>query len=109
MDPFPPLGRTMEIGRRQCSYSPGDTPAHDCGEVATRHILWHPNGDNGLACDPHMAVARSHFVFADSHPVGPDCGMPGTEWSFDEKRCICSGEPATLVAACTASQPKGQP
>ncbi|MFF3928208.1 hypothetical protein [Streptomyces hirsutus] len=99
MDPFAPLGRTMDAGRQQCTYSPGDIPANDCGAQATWHILWAPNGDAGLACDPHMAEARHRFVFTDSHRVGPDCDMPGTAWSFDEKRCFHPGELVTVTAA----------
>ncbi|MFJ3984379.1 hypothetical protein [Streptomyces fungicidicus] len=105
MDPFAPLGRTMDAGRLQCSYSPGDLPANDCGAQATWHILWTPAGDAGLACDPHMATARHRFVFTDSHPVGVDCTMPGSAWSFDEKRCVCPGEPTALAAACVAGIP----
>lgn len=93
MDPFAPLGRVMETGRQQCTYSPGDTPSNDCGDTAAWHILWTPAGDAGLACDLHMATARQRFMFVDTHPVGPHCIMPGTAWSFDEKRCIDPGEP----------------
>ncbi|MFD5491565.1 hypothetical protein ACFWH4_01155 [Streptomyces sp. NPDC127091] len=99
MDPFAPLGRTMDVGSQHCTYSPGDIPANDCGETAAWHILWDPNGDAGLACGPHMGTARHRFVFVDVHRVGPDCNMPGTAWSFDEKRCIYPGEPDAIAAA----------
>lgn len=102
MDPFAPLGRTMDAGRQQCIYSPGDIPANDCSEAAAWHILWTPAGDAGLACDPHMTTARQRFMFIDSHHVSPDCNMPGTTWSFDEKRCLLPGAPAVATATETA-------
>jgi hypothetical protein len=98
MQPFAPLGRCLAHRGQTCSYSPGDTPDTDCPASATWHILWTADLDAGLACDPHMTVARERFVFVDSHHVGPDCAMPGAHWDFDSKRCVYPDEPAVETA-----------
>ncbi|MFC7909039.1 hypothetical protein [Streptomyces nigra] len=103
MQPFAPLGRVVVSRGQKCGHSPGDTEATDCPDDATWHILWTPEGDAGLACDPHMAVARERFVFVDSHPVGSDCGRPGAHWSLHNQRCVLPDEPAAQSAA--AEQP----
>ncbi|MGW3196273.1 hypothetical protein ACWDBD_17140 [Streptomyces sp. NPDC001118] len=93
-DPFAALGREMDTSRQLCTHSSHDTPDSDCGQTAAWHILWDTDLANGLSCNTHMATARSRFAFVDSHPVGPDCGMPGTSWDVDNKRCVYPGEPA---------------
>lgn len=98
MDPFAPLGRDVRLRGRKCGYSPGDVPATDCPADATWHIAWDTDLENGLACDEHMAVARTRYVFADAHRVGPDCQMPGALWDFDNKRCTCPDTTAELTA-----------
>lgn len=99
MQPFAPLGRDLAHRGQTCSYSPGDTDATDCPDKATWHIMWTAEGDVGLACDPHMDVARRRFVFADSHRIGADCAMPGAFWDFDNRRCIVPDEPAAKNTA----------
>lgn len=103
MQPFAPLGRDLAHRGQKCSHSPGDTEATDCPNDATWHIMWTTDGDVGLACDPHMAVARKRFAFVDSHRVSPDCGMPSARWDFENKRCFYPDEPA--VEAASAEQP----
>ncbi|MFE7727444.1 hypothetical protein ACFU5D_16815 [Streptomyces anthocyanicus] len=106
MQPFAPLGRDLAHRGQTCSYSPGDTDATDCPASATWHIMWTADGDVGLACDPHMAVARERFVFVDSHRIGPDCAMPGVLWDFDHQRCVYPDEPAVEAAAAGRAAPK---
>lgn len=98
MQPFAPLGRIVDSRHRKCGHSPGDNPGTDCPADATWHIMWNTDSEVGLACDPHMEVAR-RYVFLDSHRIGPDCDMPGTLWDFDEKRCVYPDEPAAETAA----------
>jgi len=98
MNLFPPLGRDVNTRGQHCGHSPADTPDTDCKNPATWHIMWTTDGDAGLACDQHITEAR-RFVFLDSHPVGPDCVMPGTHWDFDAKRCVVPGEPSVEAAA----------
>ncbi|MEW2402089.1 hypothetical protein [Streptomyces sp. NPDC046862] len=94
MDPFAPLGRFVDDQQRLCNYSPGDTPSADCGTEATWHVMWNVAAEVSFACDPHMDRARSRFVFVDSHPVGPDCGMPGALWDLEHQRCVYPDEAA---------------
>lgn len=99
-DLTPPIGRIVDTSRQPCGYSPGDTDATDCGTPATWHIAWDADLENGLACEPHMDMIRQRWVYVDRHPVGPVCGMPGSTWLFDEKRCVIEGlddQPAAAV------------
>ena len=102
MDPFAPLGRFIDDPQRTCNYSPGDTASADCGTEATWHVMWNVDAEVSFACDPHMAVARTRFVFVGAHPIGPDCGMPGTLWDLDENRCRYHDEPAGESAEVAA-------
>jgi len=103
MQPFAPLGRDVAHRGQKCGHSPADSAATDCTADATWHILWTADGDAGLACDPHAAVARQRFVFVDFHRVGPDCNMPGAWWDHDRRRCLYPDEKPTEHA--TAAQP----
>jgi hypothetical protein len=94
VDPFAPLGRFVDYRDQKCGYSPGDSEATDCPADATWHIMWNADRDTGMACDPHMATVRARFVFVGAHPIGPDCGMPGALWDFDDNRCVYPDEPA---------------
>jgi hypothetical protein len=87
-NPFAPLGRFISDPDRNCIYSPDDTPVSDCGMPATWHIMWNVEAEVSFACGPHMDKARRRFVFVDTHPVGPDCGMPGALWDLDNSRCV---------------------
>jgi hypothetical protein len=104
--PFAPLGREMDTSHQACTYSPGDLAANDCGVKATWHIAWDTKLENGLACDPHMAVVRARFVFVDSHRVGPACAMPGTAWDFDSKRCVYPSDPTLTEVRAAELRPK---
>jgi len=99
MQPFAPLGRDVRLRGRKCGHSPGDTPANDCQNDATWHIAWDTAMENGYACDPHMTVARAQYVFVAAHRIGPDCGMPGALWDFDNNRCTCPDEQPCLTTA----------
>jgi hypothetical protein len=99
VQPFAPLGRSINDSDRICIYSPGDTPASDCGTPATWHIMWNVEAEVSFACDPHMDVARRRFVFVGSHQLGPDCGMPGALWDLDGNRCVYPDEPVVETAA----------
>lgn len=97
--PFAPLGRFINDPERACTYSPGDTPAADCGKPATWHIMWNVDAEVSFACNPHMDQARSRYVFVDSHQLGPDCGMPNALWDLDNGRCVYPDEPDAATRA----------
>lgn len=105
MDPFAPLGRFINDQAQQCTYSPGDTPSADCGAPATWHILWNVDCEVSLACDQHMTVVHSRYVFVDSHRIGPDCAMPGALWDTAAKRCLYPDEPVSSTAAAELHTP----
>ena len=98
MNPFAPLGRFIDDPQRTCNYSPADSPSSDCGVDGTWHVMWNADAEVSFACDPHMAVARTRFVFVGAHPVGPDCGMPGALWDIEENRCRYPDETASKSA-----------
>lgn len=104
MNITPPIGRIMDTSAQPCGFSPGDTDATTCMEPATWHICWTATGENGLACDQHMATAKQ-FAYADRHPVGIDCAKPGSTWFFEEKRCACPGTETTDVVHAAVSLP----
>ena len=86
----PHLGRVLTNGDQRCGFSPDDTEATTCPQPAAWHICWGADMECGLSCETHMALAQA-FAYLDRHPVSPDCDMPGSEWSFDDKRCIVEG------------------
>lgn len=106
MQPFAPLGRSINDPDRTCIYSPGDTPANDCGTPATWHVMWNVEAEVSFACDPHMDVARHRFVFVDSHQLGPDCGMPSALWDLDENRCVYPDDQTVVVEHVVADLPE---
>lgn len=74
-------------------------PETACDAIATWHILWsatettaHGGAPATFECTTHMDQVKALFAYHDRHPVGPNCGMPGTWWSPAEQRC---GIPAT--------------
>lgn len=97
-NPPPSIGREVNASQQQCTFSPDNTPATDCGQPATWHILWNLDIDNSLACDQHMAFADWQHAYIDRHPVGPDCCMPDTVWLDIAKRCAYPDHPAPSIA-----------
>lgn len=104
--PFAPLGPEVDTSGQTCTRASSDGPANLCGAPATWHIAWDLNLENGLACDTHMAEARTQLVFVDRHPVGPDCSMPGVHWDFDHKRCVYPDDPAPAEERAVEPQPQ---
>lgn len=100
----PPLGRFIDTSQQLCTYSPGDLPVNDCGQPATWHILWDTDWNDALACDEHMTYAQQ-FAYADRHPVGADCSMPGSLWYIDENRCGYPGAETPAVEKAAAGLP----
>ena len=79
-DITPPLGPFSDT--HVCGY--GIDPI--CGAVATWHIIWTPDTENGMACDRHMPAVRG-FAYYAVHPHGPACGRPGSRYFHDENVC----------------------
>lgn len=99
--PTPPLGDEQPDGGGSCTF--GADP-NLCGKPATWHIIWTPDGENGLACDEHAEYARAHFVNYDRHLFGGVCCMPGSfvVWSWDRPPGLCIwqiGDPELVEAA----------
>lgn len=97
-------------GRPLCAYM-GTTPGQfQCDKPATTH-LWMSTPQLGddlsvTACNDHLAAARAFGTVIDEHAFGDMCGMPGTIWDFEGRRCYLddSGvEPPARVALAVVS------
>ncbi len=85
----PPLGdHDVAAQGRVCCRDLDWPNAKLCGKEPFLHVLWDDEMENGFVCTDHVAeLDRKNWIPVDQHEVGPDCGMPGAFWSFDEKRC----------------------
>ncbi|MFF7851891.1 hypothetical protein ACFZDF_30530 [Streptomyces sp. NPDC007910] len=95
--PILPEGKPFdELG---CAYKPiGATGV--CGKPPTWHVMWEPSsGYNSLTCDEHMALAQRRWVYADRHPMGPDCTMPGALWEYTHRWCVIPDDHPALAVA----------
>ncbi|MFM9473962.1 hypothetical protein [Streptomyces scabiei] len=86
MDPFVPKREERRPGDHTCGYQSRDMKAC-CGRPATWHVLWDAALDNSVACDEHMELTQSRWVYVDRHPVVADCTMPGALWNYPDQRC----------------------
>ncbi|MEV6147046.1 hypothetical protein [Streptomyces sp. NPDC051992] len=86
---IPDLTPRPDTAEPACGYVEDDESgikgSEPCGRPGTWHIAWRLASEVGGAqcafvCDAHMDAVSHHFVFADRHEVGPNCGMPGTLW-----------------------------
>lgn len=104
---IPPLGSEQPDGISTCSCGPDDDL---CGKPATWHLIWTPDGENGLACDEHAAWANANFTEYDRHPFGGVCCMPGSfvVWSWEQPPGLCKWaiDDLDLVAAANAEAPQ---
>lgn len=74
-----------------CGCTPDGDPNTDaiCGQTATHHIKWNPEGENGFTCDEHHPAAAA-FNPVDVHSTHLSaCGMPGAIW-VDSKPSRCT-------------------
>jgi hypothetical protein len=62
-----------------------------CHRPAAWHIIWNPQGENGLACTKHMPGIERHNVYVTRHPKAIQCLRRGTitvipsapaDWSY---------------------------
>lgn len=65
----------------------------NCGRKPVIHIALGVAADGTLdvsqTCERcWMEYGRHHFKREHTHPFRGCCGMPGTAWDFDHKRCI---------------------
>lgn len=67
-----------------------------CGDPAVRHVIWDAEMENGFVCEEHQAELGAVWSYCWRHPVGADCGMPGSLFIIAENVCRCPDE---LVAA----------
>jgi hypothetical protein len=87
--PLPPRGPLMPMdGTATCQTRPAEG-APLCGAPATWHIAWtlNPGVASTLVCDPHMTAVRAEHVYADRHPLGAACPLPGMTWWGPHGRC----------------------
>lgn len=59
-----------------------------CGRPATFHIVWTADLENGLACDEHMAEAKTKWCFFAVHLYRMECSMPGAIYLHEENVCV---------------------
>ncbi|TGZ14727.1 hypothetical protein DV517_62100 [Streptomyces sp. S816] len=103
---LPNLTPTRRIGDPRCgSRDTDDSPT--CGALATWHVAWRltPAAEFSLACDEHMARAQRNFVYADRHPAGVDCDMPGAGWAIgDPSFCVLPPDDTDRAFLATEEQ-----
>jgi hypothetical protein len=77
-------------GAQRCTY--GTSPGDICGQPAVLHIL--ADDYAALACAAHTVWWTTHEC-QDTHPIGGECGLPGTVWIFgtpaEPGRCVIDG------------------
>lgn len=106
---LPPLGET-HLKERVCLRQIGRDDQGEilCLKPATVHIAWENTSPivPGWACEEHAQELTRRWSPWQMHPIGPDCGMPGSRWMPEENRCRCDGEielePAEFVKAVAA-------
>lgn len=64
-----------------------------CGRRATQHVM-HYDGTAQLVCPDH-SISWGWQRYKDRHPIGGECGPPGTQWvnstGGQPGRCIILG------------------
>jgi hypothetical protein len=77
-----------------------------CGKPATWHVIWDASCENSIACDGHASEGLEPWHALQVHPLGADCGMPGSEWIPDERRCVFPADDAevAMVKRTTAQE-----
>lgn len=100
-----PLGSDRTIERLCTRWVGGSFGGEDevgCGKHAVAHIFWLGYGslENSFACLEHVKDTTRESIWK-AHPMGPDCGMPGSLFFPDENVCRCDGqlEPAEETEA----------
>ncbi|MFF1467987.1 hypothetical protein [Streptomyces mirabilis] len=87
--PLPLYGPLQPMdGTATCQTRPDERTA-PCGQPATWHVAWtlRPGVASSFFCDPHMDDVRAELVYADRHPVGAACPLPGMTWWGLDGRC----------------------
>ncbi|MFF4900516.1 hypothetical protein [Streptomyces sp. NPDC001068] len=87
--PLPPHGPLLPMdGTTTCRVHDSET-APPCGQPGSWHIAWtlNPGVASSIVCDAHMADIRAEHVYADRHPLGAACPLPGMTWWGFNGRC----------------------
>lgn len=92
MDPW--VGEPSDDHRATCSYAP-IPGAPRCELAATTHLavesdLW-PELVALATCEEHRRIAEHAGRVFGVHPHRMFCGMPGTVWDEQNKRCALDG------------------
>jgi hypothetical protein len=90
------------VPERACSRAI-NTAGDPCGGEAFLHVAWAdtPEGvEAGWVCTLHASELSTHWPPLQTHEPGPDCGMPGALWFFEENVCRCPDpEPESTAVA----------
>ncbi len=106
-DGLPARGEAGAFAERQCMRQVGDQSegTRICGEKPAIHIMWEDASDGmepGWACAEHASEAVTRWKPLAVHPVGADCGMPGSMFFLAENVCrvedIPVAEPVRAIA-----------
>jgi hypothetical protein len=81
------LGRHTDAETGHAPICTRDLGGPLCAAPAAWHIIW-PGGDGGMACDEHVAEARSLDPRQIHRLAWGACGLPGSLWIESERRCV---------------------
>jgi hypothetical protein len=71
-----------------------DTPKGQCGKDVAWHVIWTPDGRNGLLCGEHYHEARRLWVYYEMHPVRVACTIAGASYDLDAHGCFIDESPS---------------
>lgn len=85
-----PIVGSKIVPERVCgrSVDPSDVNVI-CGKPAIRHVFWNPEPEgweHNFVCAEHLTEARTYRPMYE-HPLGADCGMPGSLFFAEENAC----------------------
>lgn len=86
---------------RLCGYCSGlseDGEEVVCLKNAVIHIAWKDEDPvtPGGACEEHREAALA-LEPAKWHPLGADCGMPGSRWMWEDNYCVVNEMPVAEI------------
>jgi hypothetical protein len=102
MFPTPPLGDPTPA--RTCLRDMLDGSL--CGADAPWHVIWDAALEGSLACDAHLAEAKTRWVYFTVHARSPACGELGSVFIHSEDVCVFPDdrEPGTLVVCASLAE-----
>ena len=103
---LPPIGREVPIVDRTCTRDIQWPNEVLCGEEAFLHVDW---GESwGFVCLRHTReLSEKGWKPQQQHELGPDCGMPGAVWDYDENRCYVPEDDTPAEVSAVEYAPVG--